>query len=105
MVYFPTAFSIFQQHFLFHTSFFASRNDKRFALKVGTQILKDSMPTSLEHLAGGTVSFSDGGSGVQGREMFLIDGPVLECARRNVADLGRGVDGGFCSNEEEKVSE
>lgn len=60
------------------------------------------MPTSLEHLAGGTVSFSDGGSGVQGREMFLIDGPVLECARRNVADLGRGVDGGFCSNEEEK---
>lgn len=54
------------------------------------------MPTSLEHLAGGTVSFSDGGSGVQGREMFLIDGPVLECARRNVADLGRGVDGGFC---------
>lgn len=58
---------------------------------------------SLEHLAGGTVSFSDGGSGVQGREMFLIDGPVLECARRNVADLGRGVDGGFCSNEEEKV--
>lgn len=61
--------------------------------------------TSLEHLAGGTVSFSDGGSGVQGREMFLIDGPVLECARRNVADLGRGVDGGFCSNEEEKVSE
>lgn len=63
------------------------------------------MPTSLEHLAGGTVSFSDGGSGVQGREMFLIDGPVLECARRNVADLGRGVDGGFCSNEEEKVSE
>lgn len=68
-------------------------------------ILSDTVPTSLEHLAGGTVSFSDGGSGVQGREMFLIEGPVLECARRNVADLGRGADGGLCSNDEKKVSE
>lgn len=37
--------------------------------------------------------------------MFLIDGFVFECVRRNVVDLGRGVDGGFCLNEEEKVSE